>query len=420
MPAFAELPPFPTLVGLLALLLGVVSVALAWNASRPFFRSGVLGALSFFAGWLTCELAAHQVIVQTFVLGFLVWLGALDTTYGLVGTGLTIGSFVALIRLHRRGLLAEQATRAAVIETFGEEFVGPPKPFSLRSVLRPFNLAHRSVTVRSGVEFAEVEGTRLYADVYHHKDMPEGGPVLVYVHGGAWVLGQKSYQGVPLMMRLAALGWVCVSIDYRLSPRFKFPAHIEDVKRGIVWAKKNARDFGGDPSFVALSGNSAGGHLAALAALTPDVKQFQPGFEDEDASVDTCVTFYGVYDFTNSHGTWPGRGPVPFLERFVMPKRLAEDPELWRLASPIAQVRRDAPPFFIIHGEKDSLVPVTEGRAFARALRAVSEAPVVYAEIPDAQHAFDVFRSVRGHLTLRAVVSFLQRMVATRRDAPKE
>jgi acetyl esterase/lipase len=415
MPSFAELPPFPVLVGLLTLLLGVVSVGLTLNASRPLFRSGVLGAISFFAGWLTCELAAHQVVVQTFALGFLVWLGALDQGTGQVGTALTVGSFVALIRLHRRGMLAETVVRSAVIEAFGEGFLDPPRPFSLRAIARPFHNAHRQVTVRSGIEVGEVEGTVLYADVYHHKDIPEGAPVLVYVHGGAWVLGYKNYQGLPLLMRLASLGWVCVSVDYRRSPKHRFPAHVEDVKRGIVWAKENAKSFGGDPSFVAIVGNSAGGHLASLAALTPDVKSLQPGFEEGDASVDACVSFYGVYDFTNRHGAWPGKGQVPFLERFVMQEKLGDNPQAFELASPIAHVREDAPPFFVIHGEKDSLVPVEEGRAFVAALKRASSSPVIYAEIPDAQHAFDVFRSVRGHLTLRTVVDFLQRMVETRR-----
>jgi acetyl esterase/lipase len=415
MPSFAELPPFPVLVGLLTLLLGVVSVGLTLNASRPLFRSGVLGAVSFFAGWLTCELAAHQVIIQTFALGFLVWLGALDRVAGQIGTVLTVGSFLALIRLHRRGLLAETAVRGAVIEAFGEGFLDPPRPFSLRRIARPFHHAHQHVVCRNGIEMGEVDGATLYADVYHRKDMPEGAPVLVYVHGGAWVLGFKNYQGLPLLMRLASLGWVCVSIDYRRSPRYRFPAHIEDVKRGIVWAKENAKNFGGDPGFVAIAGNSAGGHLASLAALTPDVKSLQPGFEQADASVDACVSFYGVYDFTNRSGTWPGRGQVPFLERFVMQRKLSDDPEAFDVASPVVHVRADAPPFFVIHGEQDSLVPVGEGRAFVAALRATSRSPVIYAEVPDAQHAFDVFRSVRGHLTLRTVVDFLQRMAATRR-----
>jgi acetyl esterase/lipase len=144
-------------------------------------------------------------------------------------------------------------------------------------------------------------------------------------------------------------------------------------------------------------------------ALTANDPRLQPGFEDVDTRVDAAVPFYGVYDFVDRHGL-KGSGPamVQWLEKTVMPCSPTTDPVLWDLASPIAQLRPDAPPFFILHGTHDSLAGVEEARQFADALRNVSTQPVVYAELPGAQHAWDIFRSVRAMESVQAVARFLE------------
>ena len=109
--------------------------------------------------------------------------------------------------------------------------------------------------------------------------------MLLQVHGGGWTIGNKDQQGIPLMQHLAAKGWVCVAINYRLAPRDPFPAQIIDVKRAIAWIRENIAEYGGDPDYIAITGGSAGGHLTALAALTPNDPEWQPGFEDADTSV---------------------------------------------------------------------------------------------------------------------------------------
>jgi acetyl esterase/lipase len=197
-----------------------------------------------------------------------------------------------------------------------------------------------------------------------------------------------------------------VAANYRLSPRATWPDHIVDVKRALSWVKANIAEYGGDPDFVAITGGSAGGHLCALAALTAGDRDFQPGFEDDDTSVAAAVPFYGVYDFTNRHGT--SRSDIlPFLEKRVFKSALADDRARWEQASPISHVRADAPPFFVLHGTNDSLVPVEQARTFVDELRKESSSPVVYGELPLAQHAFDVFPSVRAHHTVHAVERFL-------------
>src|ERR1019366_8120529 len=143
---------------------------------------------------------------------------------------------------------------------------------------------------------------------------------MVYIHGGAWVTGDKREQGKPMMYELVQRGWVAVAINYRLSPKAVWPAHIVDAKKAVAWVRSHIADYGGDPSFIAVSGGSAGGHLSALLALTPGDPAFQPGFEEADTSVNACVPFYGVMDLTgideaaNRDGTELRR----LLERHVM------------------------------------------------------------------------------------------------------
>lgn len=221
---------------------------------------------------------------------------------------------------------------------------------------------------------------------------------------------------MPLMAHMADDGWVCVSINYRLSPRATWPDHIVDVKRAIAWVKANIADYGGDPERVAITGGSAGGHLSSLAALTANEPAFQPGFEEVDTSVMAAVPFYGVYDWINRDGT--GRNDMEdVLARLVLKTTRQESPEVWEQASTMSWVGPDAPPFFVIHGSNDSLVPVEQARSFVSMLRAASKEPVVYAELPGAQHAFEVFDSARTLFTVGAVQRFLDTIVA--RDAQR-
>jgi acetyl esterase/lipase len=113
-----------------------------------------------------------------------------------------------------------------------------------------------------------------------------------------------------MLYELATRGWVCVAINYRLSPKATWPDQIVDCKRAIAWVRKHIAGYGGDPSFIALSGGSAGGQLCALAALTPGEAAWQPGFESADTSVDACIPFYGVMDMTGAPSGEVGSGHV--------------------------------------------------------------------------------------------------------------
>ena len=244
-------------------------------------------------------------------------------------------------------------------------------------------------------------------DIWRHPATKAGdrAPVVVQIPGGAWVVNGKRPQAYPLMGRLVEHGWICVSIDYSKSPGKAWPAHIIDVKRALAWVHDNIADYGGDPDFIAVTGGSAGGHLASLAALTANDERLQPGFEEADTTVQAAAPYYGVYDLTDVKKMHEMM--LPFLERFVMQARHADQPELFGSASPISHVHRAAPPFFVLHGENDSVIPSVQAQAFCAALRDAGAPTVCYAELPNAHHAFDIFATVRSQLAADAVADFL-------------
>ena len=174
-----------------------------------------------------------------------------------------------------------------------------------------------------------------------------------------------------------------------------------------MWVKQHIAEFGGNPAFIVVTGGSAGGHLSSLVALTPNDPFFQPGFEDEDTQVQGAVPFYGVYDFTDSNGLQKHDAQLKMFESSIFKLRRQDHLEEYQQVSPLFRINADAPPFLIVHGGKDSLVPVEEARVFAQQLKDVSNKPVAYAEISGGQHAFDMFPSVRSEHVKHGVERFL-------------
>ena len=245
------------------------------------------------------------------------------------------------------------------------------------------------------LRYVEGAGTRHLLDVYTPRDGASRAPVLLQIHGGAWMIGHKQQQALPLINHLAARGWVCVAANYRLSPSATFPEHLIDVKLAIRWIREHIAEYGGDPRFVAITGGSAGGHLTALAALTANEPEYQPGFENVDTSVQAAVPFYGVYDFTDRQELDARKGFIRFLERLVLKKKFEEHRDAFDRASPMSRVHPEAPPFFIVHGASDSLAAGTRRASLRRAAALGLAAPVCYVELTHAQHAFELFHSLR-------------------------
>ena len=395
------------------LLRQLLTAALTANAVRPV-PGYWAGVPSMLGGWLTSELAPH-----------LLTLTAADTARELArgrpsraglalaaGSAVGLGALVAEASAARRHV--DEALREALgvdyLDRLGATYTDLDLSTPLSQLAWPFRLHGDEVDVTKDVPYHADHGKRGLLDVYRQRDTElRDAPVLLQIHGGAWSVGSKDTQGVPLMLHMAARGWVCVAINYRLSPRDRFPAHIVDVKRAIAWVREHVADHGGNPGFLALTGGSAGGHLTALAALTPNDAEYQPGFEHVDTTVQAAVPFYGVYDLAGSIGT---RRALQMRDRFLAPRVRLGDPasdlEPFERASPILRVRRDAPPMLVVHGARDSLVEVEQARQFVARLRAVSERPVAYAELPGTQHAFDVFPSIRSAAVVRGVDRFLR------------
>ena len=186
-------------------------------------------------------------------------------------------------------------------------------------------------------------GKKNLLDIWRRPDLDRNGraPVLLQVPGGGWTTGSQRGQAHPLMSHLAQLGWVCVSINYRVSPRSTWPEHVIDVKQAIAWVKAHIAEYGADPDFIAITGGSAGGHLSSLAALTANDPNFQPGFEEADTRVQAAVPFYGVYDFSRTDGALHPM-MVPFLEKDVLKRAWADFPDSFRgrVADLLRQRRR--------------------------------------------------------------------------------
>ncbi len=390
----------------------LVTAALTANAVRPLPGYGV-SVPSFFAGWLTGELAPH-VLALTAADVALHARGPRRDPRALALAGL---STVGLAYLVKQARDVRHRAEDALVEGIGADYVeqldAAPTPADLavpwRQVAHPFGRHAAGVHVEKDIAYND-HGRRGLLDIYTPEGgVPDGGaPVLLQVHGGGWTIGKKDEQGLPLMKHLAAKGWVCVAINYRLAPRDAFPAHVIDVKQAIAWIKENIAAYGGDPGYLAITGGSAGGHLAALAALTPHDRDWQPGFEDADTSVQVAVPHYGVYDMAGSTGL---KAAELMRDRFLAPRVMrttwAENPEIFEAASPLLRITPDAPDFFVLHGSVDSLVPVSQARLFVERLRETSSRSVVYAELPGAQHAFDIFPSIRSAHVVRAIDRYL-------------
>jgi len=405
----------------------VLSLLWAFGTACAVFRLHRTGPLSFMVmmtGWLVGDHPAGHFTAQAIVTALLIAGGALDSTMGWIALAITLVSWMGLALAWKIARHAEASAKAALADGLGADFAGSISAEMVKSMserpapvkMRPDG-RYRLDGVDSVFDVAYGDHPkRNLLDIHKPSGGCEGAPVLIQVHGGGWMIGHKQQQGFPLMLRLARRGWVCVSINYRLAPKHRMPDQIIDLKRAIAWVRSNIADHGGDPDTIVITGGSAGGHLTSLAALTPGLAEFQPGFEDADTTVAACVPFYPPTDFTNrNHIRGRFSSMEPFLARLVMPKGLSTDPQLWDAVSPISHVNPEAPPFLVIQGENDVLVWREETLEFVERLREVSTSPVVHWQVPGAQHAFDTFPAHRTTVAVDTVEAFLSWVVSTRR-----
>ncbi|TMW68642.1 hypothetical protein Poli38472_006110 [Pythium oligandrum] len=413
--------------------------------------------VSFFAAVVPTELAHKLLAMNALVIYKLreahtpllsSWVGSL----AVFCHGLAILKF---LQNNRENVSAKQFIRAAMeqqsdiahekLRAIGnlslQEWIGVVLPLPQPMAL---SLAYAGVRKIKTVTFAHVGENRtskLRMDVYKHDKTPPNAPILVYVHGGAWMFGTRERAPLPLLYQVANHGWVVCSVDYRLSPKVAFPDHLIDVKRAIAYLRQNARnEFDADPEFIAVAGESAGGHLASLVALTATDKSLQPGFEDVDTSVRACIDNYGVHDFLDRHGLYfykdKGHGFLKMMEVVIMQRPIKESLEQYEQASPVSWLMDDkhceakqgqlVPPFLLSHGTHDTLVPFDDSSIFyeklqkhrARTGQRIADIEDVFIEIPGAHHAFNYLMSPRALAYGDAVCAFLENVHSKTKDLP--
>ncbi|KAI8912282.1 Alpha/Beta hydrolase protein [Powellomyces hirtus] len=294
-------------------------------------------------------------------------------------------------------------------------------------------------------------------DVHIHPSYPRNRPILIYIHGGSWSMGDKTIT-TPAISYMALKRWVVVSVNYRLTPHVKYPEHLIDVKRAIRWVRQHAVRYGGDPNFIAISGNSAGGHLAAMAAMTPNDPYYQPGFENVDTTVQACVGMNPVLDVTNHKRYWKHKFQEWFASSVAgLPNGFAANEELMQASSPVILLKRmeaqrrksnkvaavagidvedvtalagpgpdgrpvrpsgprvvtgteQLPPFLLFTGRADILVPFRSTRDFVQSFKKISKSPICYVEFPNANHMYDILSAPRAHYMAYGIERFLGRM----------
>lgn len=377
----------------------------------------LMGVVSFMFGMLIGELPLHFIALEFLTTLLIITSSGLNGLGDALGLLIAVGSWLGMANFFLRAHNAKKEMSQGIRQALGDDYdhIFPvetrallAEPIDYRKLVNPFAYKQPGVKRHRNIAYYDNHDATLRLDVFHHEDMPKNAPVLFQVHGGAWLehLGNKDQQALPLMAQLAQHGWVCVTVQYRLSPSATFPTHIIDCKRALAWVKENIEQYGGDPDFIVATGGSAGGHLSGLLALSANDPDYQPGFEDVDTSVQGCVPFYGIFDFTNSREQRRHPGLDQLLTERVLKASRYENPELWEKSSPLFRASPEAPPTLIIHGEADTLAPVTESRELFTELQKYPEVKVGMAELSDAQHAFDLMYSLRCLHVINGVESF--------------
>ena len=219
--------------------------------------------------------------------------------------------------------------------------------------------AHRDL------EYVKGGHERQRLDLYFPEQADGPLPVIVWVHGGAWLGGSKEGGGPALPF--VRKGYAVASINYRLSQHARFPAQIEDCKAAIRWLRANAKQYNLDPDRFGAWGSSAGGHLVALLGTSGDVKDLEgsEGTQGQSSRVQAVVDWFGPTDVTRMGGSHDGPDSP---EAKLLGGPVQENKEKAARANPITYVSKDDPPFLIMHGDKDPTVPFSQSELLLEAL----------------------------------------------------
>lgn len=391
-------------VSILLLIFAAVTLVFALNGIRPpmYERPAVLRP-PWMPVMLTNEFAPMWAAVLGVVTLVAVALGAASSAIGRVGLGLALGALILFGLMIGRSIRSFDEIRTALAGTAEV----PPPQLRYRSVLFPY-----PYRLRDGVERVDdlSYAADLSLDVYRStQDRAQRSPLLVHIHGGSWGGGNRRQMSQPLIQEMAHRGWIVASVDYPLVPAATFPDQMFALHRALRWFRDSADELGIDSSSIFVTGGSAGGHLAALLALTDRDSDWSTRRSQEEP-VAGAVVAYGVFDLLDRKDI---RDFWPIVTDLLIKGDPLVEPEKFRLGSPIDHVGPGAPPFLVIHGVNDSLVPIVESEHFVTALRSVSEQPVAFARIGGATHAFDAVDSLRTQNLVAGAAAFLETVART-------
>jgi acetyl esterase/lipase len=231
----------------------------------------------------------------------------------------------------------------------------------------------KGVKAHRNLEYVKDGHERNKLDLYLPEKADGPLPVIVWIHGGAWLGGSKDN---PPALPLAARGYAVASINYRLSQHARYPAQIQDCKAAIRWLRANARTYRLNPDRIGVWGASAGGHLVALLGTTAGVKELEGDGDNagQSSRVQAVVDWFGPSDFRTIGGQ---AGPDSQLdhaaadspEAKLIGGRIGDNKDKAAKASPVTYVTKEAAPFLIMHGDKDRVVPYAQSEELAEALR---------------------------------------------------
>jgi len=267
------------------------------------------------------------------------------------------------------------------------------------------------VIIKQNIVYGMGGEHELKLDLYRPAEQNGVVPGLIFVHGGGWSGGaKKDYRFYGL--HFARLGYVVVSIDYRLSGVAKYPAAVEDTKCAVRWMRANAEELGVDPNRIGIAGGSAGGHLSLMIGLSSGVPELEGtgGHADQSSRVQAVVDLYGPADLTTDFAR-ENENAIKLLKRFLG-STLDENVPLYQQASPITYVDANDPPVLMLHGTIDEVVPVNQSDLLAAALEKAG-VPYIYDRLPGWPHAMDIAKPVNDRC-----VWFMERFFAKYLEGP--
>ncbi len=376
-----------------------VALGLSINGARPpLMQRSAIVRPPWMQVMLTNELAPLWLLVMCSVTALGLTLDVQSEPIGRLGVAFAAGTVVLIVFMIGRSARSLGEMRSAVGAVAA---VGRPA-LRWRSVVFPY-----PYRLREGIERIDAieYSPSLFLDLYRPTGARQSAaPVLMHIHGGSWGGGHRRQQAQPLIQEMASRGWIVVSVDYPFVPDATFPDQLVALHRGLRWLRDNAIAYGIDPASLFVTGGSAGAHLASLLALTDDASEWTLRRPDE-APIAGAVVMYGVYDLLDRNGI---RDFWPIVTEALIKADPDLEPEKFHRGSPIDHVHRDAPPFLVVHGVNDSLVPIHESEHFVAALEAGSSRPTAFAALRGATHAFDAVDSLRTQNVVAGIAAFLE------------